>query len=428
MNVEELKKIIIDQREEIDGIFEKEKIIDRSVPNEKIVNFLKYPNILAILGARRSGKSIMSLLLLKGMNYGHLNFDDERLAGIEARDLNLVLQAFYELYGTDLEYLIFDEIQNVPGWELFANRLRRTKRVILTGSNANLLSGELATHLTGRYIDFTLYPFTFGEFLKIKDIKINKEDFYSTKRVAELKNELRNYILLGGYPEVHKFGKPILVKIYEDIVQKDILLRYKIKNKKTFSEIAKYLVSNSSNEITFTKLKNMTSIKNVHTIKNYVDYLSSSYLTIILERFSFKLKNQTIAPKKVYCIDTGIINSVAFKVSENFGKLMENLVAIELLRRRSYWYPELEIYYWKDHQQREVDFVLKTGQLVEKLIQVTYASGKDEIADREIKSLVKASQELRCKDLLLLTWDYDDEIKIKELKIKCLPVWRWLAR
>lgn len=426
MNVEELKKIIIDQKEEINEIFEKEKIIDRCTPTEKLVKALRHPNILAILGIRRSGKSIFSTLLLEGKNYGYLNFDDERIAGIEARELNLVLQSFYELHGTDLEYLILDEIQNVPNWELFANRLRRTKKIILTGSNAKLLSGELATHLTGRYIDFTLYPLSFSEFLKIRDIRIKKEDFYSTKRIAEIKNDLRDYILVGGFPEVHKFGKSILIRIYEDIIQKDILLRYKIRNTRTFREIAKYLVSNFSNEITFTKIKNMTSIKNVHTVKNYIDYLSTAYLTFIIERFSFKLKKQTLAPKKIYCIDTGIINSVAFKFSENLGKLMENLVAIELLRRKSYLHPDLEIYYWKDHQQREVDFVLKEGLNIKQLIQVTYSSGKDEIEGREIKSLLKASEELKCKDLLIITWGYEDEIIINNTKIRCLPLWKWL--
>ena len=157
-----------------------------------------------------------------------------------------------------------------------------------------------------------------------------------------------------------------------------------------------------------------------------MDYLSSSYLTCVFERFSFKIKNQTIAPKKVYCVDTGIINSVAFKFSENLGKLMENLVAIELLRRKSYWHPDLEVYYWKDHQQREVDFVLKEGLKIKQLIQVTYSSGKDEIERREIKSLLKASEELRCKDMLLITWDYEGKEKIKGEEIKFMPLWKWL--
>ena len=426
MNTEEIKKIITDQKEEIDEIFQKEKIIPRNLPEEELTNFLKHPNILTITGARRSGKSVLSTQLLKGKKHGYINFDDERIINIESKDLNNVLQAFYELYGPDVEYFILDEIQNIKGWELFANRLRRTKKIVLTGSNSKLLSGELATHLTGRHIDFTLYPFSFKEYLTFFNIKPTKEDFYSTKKIVEIKKHLKNYIQLGGYPEVYKFGKPMLVRTYGDIIQKDILLRYNIKNKKTFRELARYLVSNFSNEITYRKLKDVVSIKNDHTLKNYVDYLSTSYLTFTLERFSFKLKNQIIAPKKIYCTDTGMINSIAFRFSENSGKMLENLVAIELLRRKSYWQRDLEVYYWKDHQQREVDFVLKNGPKIEKLIQVTHVSEKDEIDKREIESLIRASNALKCKNLLLITFDYDDEINMGDTNIRCMPIWKWL--
>ncbi|MEA3458796.1 MAG: ATP-binding protein, partial [Candidatus Thermoplasmatota archaeon] len=397
-----------------------------NLPKEQLTNFLKHPNILTITGVRRSGKSVLSVQLLKEKKHGYINFDDERLINIESKDLNNVLQAFYELYGPDVEYFVLDEIQNIKDWELFANRLRRTKKIVLTGSNSKLLSGELATHLTGRHIDFTLYPFSFKEYLTFNNIKPTKEDFYSTKKIVEIKKHLKNYIKLGGYPEVYKFGRSMLVRTYEDIIQKDILLRYNIKNKKTFRDLAKYLISNFSNEITYRKLKDVVSIKNDHTIKNYVDYLSTSYLTFILERFSFKLKKQIIAPKKIYCTDTGMINSIAFRFSENSGKMLENLVAIELLRRKSYWQTNLELYYWKDHQQREVDFVLKNGPKIEKLIQVNYASGKDEIDKRETESLVRASKALKCKNLFLITFDYDDEITIDDIEIKCMPIWKWL--
>ena len=425
MDLEEIKGILTDQREEIEEIFQGENIIERQPSKTELSSFLKYPNILAILGVRRCGKSIFSLLLLRDKKFGYINFDDERLAGLETKDLNKCLQALYELHGIDLEYIILDELQNIPKWELFANRMRRTKKIILTGSNAKLLSGELATHLTGRYIDFTLYPFSFNEHLKMKGINVSYRDFYSTKKTAQLRGELEEYIYKGGFPEVYKFGKAILGKIYESIIQKDILLRYNIKNRKTFAEISKYLISQFSNEITYTKLRNMTSIKNVHTIKNYVDYLSNAYLIFILERYSPKLKKQIIAPKKVYCVDNGIINSVAFRISRDIGRLIENTIAVELIRRKSYE-NNIEIYYWKDHQQREVDFVIKEGVRTMELIQVTYASSKDEIENREIKSLLKAGDELKCKNLKIITWDYEDEIVIDNRKIKCIPLWKWL--
>lgn len=426
MNLEEIKRIIVDQREEIGEIFRRKRIIERNIPEDELMGFLKHPNMLAILGVRRSGKSIFSLLLLKDKKFGYVNFDDERFAGLKAEDLNGVLQAFYELYGTDLEYFILDEIQNIEGWELFANRLRRTKRIIITGSNAKLLSGELATHLTGRYIGFTIYPFSFTEYLEMKNFILKKEDLYSTKKIAEIKKALEDYISTGGFPESYKFGRAILRNIYEDIIHKDILLRYRIRNRKMFSEITKYLVSQFSSEITYTKLKNIMAIKNVHTVSNYVEYLSSSYLLFIMERYSPKLKKQIIAPKKVYCIDTGLVNSIAFMASENKGRLMENTVAVELMRRKSYVYRNIEIYYWKDYRQREVDFVLKNGKKVEQLVQVTNASGKDELRRREITSLVTASHELNCKNLLIITWDYEDKLEVDGRAISCMPLWKWL--
>jgi len=426
MNVEEIKRIVTAQKEEIGETYEREKIINRLIPNEKLIQSFKHPNILAIIGVRRSGKSICSTLILQGKKYGYINFDDERIINIKPEELDQVLQAFYELYGSDLEYIILDEIQNVEKWELFTNRLRRTKKVIVTGSNSKLLSGELATHLTGRYLDFTLYPFSFEEFLELQDIKPIKEDFYSTKKISEIKGKLRSYISLGGFPEAYKFGKTMTMRTYEDIIQKDILLRYKIKNKATFTELAKYLVSNFSHEITYNKLKDITLIKNVHTIKNYISYLSTAYLVIILERFSFKLKNQTIAPKKIYCIDTGIINSVAFKFSEDFGRIMENVVVVDLFRRKSYWTPDTEVYYWKDHQQQEVDFVIKKGVKVEQLIQVTSISERNELKKQEYASLVKASDELHCKNLLVITWDYESKETIDGKEIEFIPLWKWL--
>ncbi len=418
VDIEEIKRIISDQREEIESIFEKKRLIEREVPREKLGNALMQPNILAILGVRRCGKSVCSLMLLKERDFGYINFDDERFYGFEANELNKVLQAFYELYGSDLEFFLFDEVQNVPGWELFANRLRRTKKVILTGSNAKLLSGELATHLTGRYLDFTLYPFSFREFLDLNGVK---PDLFSTKSIAEIKNALREYIKLGGFPEAYVFGRELVSRIYGDIVYKDIISRYAIRNRKSFSELTRYMISNFSGEFSFKKLSEVTSIKNVHTVKDYVGYLESSYLVFVIERFSFKLKEQVISPRKVYCIDTGIINNIAFKFSQDSGKMMENLVAIELQRRRSYFNAG-DVYYWKDSQQREVDFAVKKGDAIKQLIQVSYASGEDEIKEREIKALHKASDDLKCKNLIVVTWDYEGEVG----KIKCVPLWKWL--
>ena len=289
-----------------------------------------------------------------------------------------------------------------------------------------MLSGELATHLTGRHVDFTLYPFSFREFLTYNDFELG--EYITTAKIGLIKNLLKDYFSQGGFPERYILGKEILVSIYFDILEKDIIRRIKIKKKAAFKEMTKYLVSNFSSEITFSKLKNFLDIKDQHTIKNWIDGLEQAYLIKMMERFSPKLKESIIAPKKVYCIDTGIIGVASFRLSENTGRIMENTVAVELLRRKSYRQSDMEIFYWKDHQGREVDFVIKEGTSVKELIQVTYASGRDEIEGREIKSLIKASNELKCKNLEIITWDYGDELRIKDKMIRCIPLWKWLLR
>ncbi len=428
MNISDIKRVVQEQEKERNKLLTTEKIIERESGKEKALNALKFPNILAVLGVRRCGKSVFSWLVLNGKKYGYINFDDEALYGISTQDLNLVLKAFYELYGTDLEFIVLDEIQNIVGWELFANRLRRTKKVIVTGSNSRILSGELATHLTGRYIDFTLFPFSFREFLNYNNVSLEtlKAHEYSTDTHVTAEKMLKEYIDNGGFPETYKFGKDIIKSIFRDVVTKDVIRRYRIKNVNTVEALAKYLVSNFSNEISYNKLKNIFEIKKVTTIKNYVGYFQDAYLIFVLERFSPKLKQQMIAPKKIYCIDTGIINVISFRETENFGKLMENLVLTEFLRRRSYWQDKLQIYYWKDHFQHEVDFVAKEGLRVKQLVQVCYNVEDYNTKEREIKSLLKASKEMRCNDLLVITWDHEDEEVFNNKKIKFVPLWKWL--
>ena len=414
VNIEELKAAIVDREEEIKKKFKEENIIERE--SEKIVKkYISTDIALIITGVRRCGKSILAFMLGKDNKYGYVNFEDERL-NIEARDLNKVLEALYSLKG-DIDILIFDEIQNIFGWERFITRLIQNKKIIITGSNARLLSKELATYLTGRHIDFTLYPFSFKEFLRFKNFSPN---IHLTTDIAKIKNYLDEYLKAGGFPLTYKVGKLFLVENYKDIVERDVIQRYKIKYPKVLKDLAKYLISNLSKEISYNKLKNILGVKSVHTIMNYTEYIQNSYLVFLVERFSFKLKEQMIAPKKVYCIDTGLSNAIGFKFIENFGRLIENIVAIELKRR------EKEIYYWKDYQQHEVDFVIKEGTKVKQLIQVCYSLEDLETKKREIRGLIKASDELKCRNLLIITWDEEKEIKEKNKLIKVVPLWKWL--
>src|SRR3989344_4674259 len=324
----DFKSIIKEQREELEKIEKEEKIIERTGLN-KSKESLKYPNILAILG------------------------------------------------------------------------IRRTKKIILTGSNSKLLSGELSTHLTGRYLDIILFPFSFKEFLKLKEVKENK--VYTTQEKAEIMKTLQEYLEIGGFPEAYKFGKGMISKIYEDILTKDILLRYNVSKKEEIKKLAKYLITNSSGEITYSKLARIFDIKHVSTISNWISYLENAFLIFRLERFDFKLKQQFIAPKKVYCIDSGLMNTIGFKFSENRGKVIENEVALELQRRKAKE-NSFEVYYWKDYQQNEVDFVIKRDKKIESLIQVSYINSKEEIKEREINALLKASKKLRCNNIIVITW------------------------
>ncbi|MBI5872504.1 ATP-binding protein [archaeon] len=417
----DLKSIIKEQRQELEKIGKKERIIERERLNEARA-YLKYPNIVVITGIRRCGKSIFSYLMEKNHKFAYINFDDERLAGLKTEELDKVLQAFYELY-EDIEYIVLDEPQNIHGWELFANRLRRTKKVIITGSNSQLLSGELATHLTGRYINIKLFPFSFREFLSFKGFEISKA--YTTLEKARILTFLREYLSSGGFPEVYKIGKLIILSIYETILNKDLILRYKINKTKEFKDLAKYLISNSSEEITYSRLSKNLEIKHISTVSNWISYIENAFLIFKLERFAFKLKQQFIAPKKVYCIDTGIVDLIGFKFSENAGKILENCVAIALQERKEKELG-LEVYYWKDVKQNEVDFVVKKRTKVIQLIQATHINNRQELKEKRINSLIKASNELRCNNLIVITWDYESEEKLDGKTIKFIPLWKWL--
>ncbi len=413
----DFKSIIKEQREELETIEKEEHLISREKQGEAKA-LLTHPLILAILGIRRCGKSIFSYLLAKGSSAGYINFDDERLIGLKNDDFDRLLTAFYELYG-NLDYVILDEIQNVKNWELFVTRLRRTKRVIVTGSNSKLLTGELATHLTGRYIDIQLYPFSFSEYLLKKGYTQN--EVFTTQEKAVLLNHLRDYLQIGGFPEAYKFGRIMLSKIYDDILTKDILLRYRINKIEELKKLAQYLVTTSSHETTYARLSKVLGAHHPMTISKWIMYLETAFLFFRIERFDFKLKKQFIAPKKFYCIDPGLTNSIAFQFSDNMGRLMENEVAIELQRNRTI---NSKIYYWKDYQQHEVDFVIKEDKKIKELIQVTFASQKSDIKEREIRSLHKACQELKCKNCRIITWDYET----REENITYTPLWKWLLK
>ncbi len=424
MDVNTIKGVILDQRSQIEYTFEKEKIIKREITG--IDKYLSHPNILVILGIRRCGKSTLSVEILKEKKFAYINFDDDRLVKLEVSDLNKVLQAFYELYGNDLEYIILDEVQEVYGWEKFAARLRVSKKLVVTGSNSKLLSGELATSLTGRHIDFILFPFSFKEYLDYIGLKV--PSVMTTEEKASLTVAINKYLKSGSFPETFIFGAPIIKQIYTDIITKDVVKRHKIKNEVDLRSVSAFLMSNISREFTYSSIRKLTDVKQQVTISKWIKYLEDAYLFFEVNRFSFQLKESIFAPKKIYSVDNGLSIYLSPTLSDRTGILMENAVAIELFRRRSkYTYTNpFDIFYWKDHLQREVDFVIKHDKKISQLIQVTYISDRKALNEREIKNLLIASETLHCSNLLVITWDYEAEEKADGKTIKFIPLWKWL--
>ena len=411
-----IKERLIAQKQELDAKL-KEVYIERSVNSEKLSNSL----IKVILGPRRAGKSFFALHFLKKHgNFGYVNFDDEKI--IEVEDYDAIVEAMNSIYGNP-KCVLFDEVQNLPKWELFANRLQRKgMNLIITGSNSHLLSKELATHLTGRHLLINILPFSFKEYLEIK-----KEQLTS----HQIKEELEKFLIKGGYPEIlirNLNYKDYLSTLFSSIVYKDIVKRYSIRSPGGIDNLASYLLSNIAKEYSYTNLSKMTKIKSVHTLQKYLNYLEEAFIFFSLSKFSYKVKEQITSNKKIYCIDNGFINAKGFNFSQNLGRLYENLVAIELKKQEIDG--KINLYYWKNPQQEEVDFVVKEGIKIKQLIQVCYNLENNDTKSREIRALLKAGEELRCKNLVIITSDKEEEENVEWFgikgKIKFVPLWKWL--
>ena len=421
METETIKRVIRDQEAETESKFRNEAIIPREYTSE-IEKYMAKANAIIITGVRRSGKSTAAMLLAKGKRYARINFDDPSLEGMGAKDLIKITEAVQDLKG-DVDYIILNEIQNIKGWELYVSRLRETKRVIVTGSNSELMSEELGSRLTGRHLSFTTFPFSFREFLVYKKFQ---PDIYLTRDIVHARKLFDEYALEGGFPEASLFGSRFLVQIYDDVLTKDIGRRFNVKYRETFRELSKYLVSNISKEMSYTKLKDIFKIKSIHTVKNYISFLEKAYIIFKIDKYSGKLKQQMQSGKKVYCVDTGMSNALGFRTAEERGRMLENIVAIDLLRRKFYWNAGYEIYYWQDYRQNEVDFVVKEGSSVKQLIQVAYRVDAYDTKAREIRALLSASKELKCNKLLVVTYDYEGKETVDGRNINFIPAWKWL--
>src|SRR3989344_3970832 len=373
--------------------------------------------IKVVLGPRRAGKSVFSLMLLKDQNFAYFNFDDPALVGGKL-DSYALMDELHSLYG-NTKYVLFDEIQNMRGWELFANRLHRQGyNVVVTGSNANLLSMELATHLTGRHIPIEILPFNFSEFLKAKN--------FVDGSVPRLQL-MEAYLVNGGFPEVVLNNqRPLgyLDVLFEAVLFKDVVKRHKVRFAEQIDQLGSYLINNVSGQYSARRLANILKFKSDVTLERYLSYLTEAYLLFSLSSYSVKAGERLKSPKKIYVVDNGFVTAKAVQHSPDTGKLMENLVFTELVKRGNQ--TSRELFYYKTRNDREIDFVLKNGYQVIELIQVCYDLTNPDVEQRETKALFEASDELKVKKLTVLTWDEKREVKKDGNVIQLKPLWEWL--
>ncbi len=377
-----------------------------------------------VIGVRRSGKSILCYNVLKSNSekFAYVNFDDERFEKLKAEDLNVVLEVLYKIYG-EFNYLFLDEIQNINGWHLFVNRLLRQRiHILVTGSNAKLLSGELATHLTGRNEQIELYPFSFAEYCQCKGIDIKSQ---TTKAEALRRKMFDEYLKQGGFPElISKKNKAKYIDtLVNNILKRDIEQRHKIRYLDAFEQLANHLMNIVPAVIVESELASVVNLKSNHTINNYIGFLKDAYLLLGVKRFSTKSR-QRVRYEKLYPVDVALMDGRqdAF-VGENIGWRLETIVYLELLRRNR---PVArDVYYYKSSDGYEADFVVCKGNVVKEIYQVCYDISKEKTRKRELRGLLVASKETRCDNLFLITDFQRDEITIENKQIHILPAYEW---
>lgn len=419
MDREIIKQVVLEQEKAnktaIPGIQrEKLALVDSLVP---------LAHAIIISGIRRSGKSTLMRQILKKHYEDALyfvDFEDERFVKFTSQDFNVLYEVLIELYGLK-HVFFFDEIQNIEDWELFVRRIHREKnKVYITGSNASLLSSELSTRLTGRHIVIELLPFSFKEYLLYHQVSYNENSFLITQEKAILKKFFNEFLEEGGMPEYLEHKNPLVLQnVYENILYKDVIVRYDIKEIKAIRELTLDLLSNIGTPISYTNLKNNLNLGSVNTVKNYIHYLENAYLIFTLDRFSFSFSQQTGFQKKVYAIDTGLVKHIAFHFSKKQGRYLENIVYLELRRRFK------DIFYYKTKDNLEVDFLIREGNKIALLIQVTESLKDPKTKAREYKALKEAMQELQVEKGLILTTD-DEPADAEFPEIEVMSIYRWL--
>ncbi len=413
----EIKEILAKQRE---TILNKKYGVERAVLKE-VESKIKLPHVVVLTGLRRSGKSTLLRQLIKkhyhDEEFYYLNFEDERLFNFPASEFNRLYEGLISLYGKKKTFFL-DEIQNVTNFETFVRRLYEEGfKFFITGSSATLLSRELGTKLTGRHVDIVVWPFSFLEFLELKEVKINKVAIYKTETKMEIKTCFEEYLIKGGMPEYLIYDDPeLLTRVYEDTVIKDIAVRYKVSNVAVLRQLYSHLVYNFANKFSYNSLKNIVDINSVNTIKKFISYLEETYFAKTINKFDYSFKKQIMNDKKFYVLDNGFIGVISKKISKDNGWLLENLV-FNCLNK------DYDVFYYSG--EKECDFLTVKNKKITQAVQVCFELN-EENRKRELAGLTEAMKKFGLKEGLLLTNTHEEEINIGKKKIIVKQVWKWL--
>lgn len=411
-----MKTIIMNQRKERDELLSRPYLIRKSSQDSDVL--LNSHLIKLITGPRRVGKSTHALLMLRDKNFAYLNFDSQPL--LDAWDANLVIRMLDDVY-PNYEYLLLDEVQNLDAWDLWVSELfRKGKNLVITGSNAKMLSSEMATVLTGKYLQIEMFPFSMEEFFDW-----NKLDLHNLKseQQAEGKVLTDDYMRNGGYPEVvasRQLVRSYLDTLFDSIIWKDVAKRHNVRNITDLNNLAMYMISNFCNPLSANELSEELGFQSVNTTKKFMDYLHEPYLFYYMSRYNNKLKLMKKAPRKVYVVDNGFVTAKAFAVSENLGRLLENQVFVELVRRG--YNTDKSMFFYRSRNDKEVDFVLRKGAHIERLVQVCYDMSSPKTEKREVDSIVECAEELRCSNLTIVTHEEERTLEKNGYTISVVPV------
>mgnify|MGYP002510855765 FL=1 len=422
MKLTDIEKVLLEQQDELASM-ESEMIIHR--PEEDLIN-LRSNLAQVVIGVRRSGKSTLCFNALRkaGVHYAYVNFDDERLETLGTSDLDNILQSLYKIYGK-FDYLFLDEIQNIDGWPLFVNRLLRQKlHILITGSNAKLLSTELASHLTGRHHKIELFPFSFKDWCAIKDLDVSR---LTTKNKGLISKAYDEYFHQGGFPELisgEENPKEYISTLIDNIITQDIKKRYNIRSIDAMKRLSHHILNETPTLIAKDTLQKTIGIKSDKTLGNYLLYLNQTYLISILNKYSSKSRERTRG-EKAYAIDVALMDKRENAFSgDNLGWRLETIVYLELLRRKAQ--SGNDIYYFQN-RSAEADFVVCDGNKTQSIYQVSYDISNAKTRKREIRGCIAAAQATQCNNILLITDHESEMIEEDGYTIQVIPVWEWLV-